>query len=189
MSVTESRRESLVTSEKRQSVASVQQVNGYDVGSRRASTHVPSIIPSATASRRGSIVSKVASVSSVQKPDTSTSKLPPRPWDYDDYYYQDDDGNWRNEYDDEGYEFDPDVYEDEEEYYKDSESRRMSLALSEKRKSVTSLKQVNGADMGSRRPSAVMTPAIPSAIASRRGSTVSRSSVPSVVPPPQVLMM
>ena len=31
------------------------------------------------------------------------SKLPPRPDDYDDYWYQDDEtGEWRNEYDDEG---------------------------------------------------------------------------------------
>ena len=34
-------------------------------------------------------------------------KLPPRPADYDYYWYEDDDGNWRNEYDDMGYEFDP----------------------------------------------------------------------------------
>ena len=56
---------------------------------------------------------------------TTASKLPPRPWDYDDYYYQDEDGNWRNEYDDEGYEFDPDVYEGDEdyEYYKENEYR------------------------------------------------------------------
>ena len=32
-------------------------------------------------------------------------RLPPRPADYDYYWYEDDDGNWRNEYDDEGYEF------------------------------------------------------------------------------------
>ena len=31
-----------------------------------------------------------------------TSKLPPRPLDYDYYWYQDEDGNWRNEYDDYG---------------------------------------------------------------------------------------
>ena len=35
------------------------------------------------------------------------TKLPPRPADYDYYWYEDDDGNWRNEYDDMGYEFDP----------------------------------------------------------------------------------
>ena len=34
--------------------------------------------------------------------------------DYDYYWYQDDDGNWRNEYDDYGYEFDPDRYEGDE---------------------------------------------------------------------------
>merc|ERR1712228_677832 len=38
-------------------------------------------------------------------------KLPPRPADYDYYWYQDEDGNWRNEYDDYGYEYDPDRYE------------------------------------------------------------------------------
>ena len=30
------------------------------------------------------------------------AKLPPRPADYDYYWYQDEDGNWRNEYDDYG---------------------------------------------------------------------------------------
>ena len=30
------------------------------------------------------------------------SKLPPRPDDYDEYWYQDESGEWRNEYDDEG---------------------------------------------------------------------------------------
>ena len=32
----------------------------------------------------------------------TASKLPPRPADYDYYWYQDEDGNWRNEYDDYG---------------------------------------------------------------------------------------
>ena len=32
----------------------------------------------------------------------ATEKLPPRPADYDYYWYQDEDGNWRNEYDDYG---------------------------------------------------------------------------------------
>ena len=40
--------------------------------------------------------------------------MPPRPDDYDDYWYQDDDGTWRNEYDDEGYEFADDEYDLEE---------------------------------------------------------------------------
>ena len=35
--------------------------------------------------------------------------------DYDYYWYQDEDGNWRNEYDDYGYVFDPDRYEGDEE--------------------------------------------------------------------------
>ena len=54
---------------------------------------------------------------------TARKELPPRPWDYDDYYYQDEDGNWRNEYDDEGYEFDPEKYEEaeEDEFYTEEE--------------------------------------------------------------------
>ena len=39
------------------------------------------------------------------------TKLPPRPADYDYYWYEDDDGNWRNEYDDMGYEFDPERWD------------------------------------------------------------------------------
>ena len=46
---------------------------------------------------------------------TGVSKLPPRPSDYDYYYYQDEEGNWWNEYDDMGYEFDPNRYEGDEE--------------------------------------------------------------------------
>ena len=43
------------------------------------------------------------------------SKLPPRPDDYDDYWYQDDEtGEWRNEYDDEGYVFADDEYDPDE---------------------------------------------------------------------------
>lgn len=34
--------------------------------------------------------------------DDKSEKLPPRPADYDYYWYQDEDGNWRNEYDDYG---------------------------------------------------------------------------------------
>ena len=45
----------------------------------------------------------------------ASSKLPPRPADYDYYYYQDEEGNWWNEYDDMGYEFDPNRYEGDEE--------------------------------------------------------------------------
>ena len=45
---------------------------------------------------------------------SETAKLPPRPADYDYYWYQDEDGNWRNEYDDYGYVFDPNKYEGEE---------------------------------------------------------------------------
>ena len=41
---------------------------------------------------------------------------PPRPDDFDDYWYQDDDGNWKNEYNDMGYEFaeDDEFYSEEE---------------------------------------------------------------------------
>ena len=44
---------------------------------------------------------------SVDKSFVIVTQLPPRPADYDYYWYEDDDGNWRNEYDDMGYEFDP----------------------------------------------------------------------------------
>ena len=47
--------------------------------------------------------------------DNANSKLPPRPADYDYFYYQDEEGNWWNEYDDMGYEFDPNRYEGDEE--------------------------------------------------------------------------
>lgn len=40
--------------------------------------------------------------SSVTIKDSTEKKLPPRPADYDYYWYQDEDGNWRNEYDDYG---------------------------------------------------------------------------------------
>lgn len=213
MSVTESRRESLAASEKRSSIASSQHMNGHDVGSRRpstiapsvihsangqdvgsrrTSTIAPSVIPSAAASRRGSAavtavaetVAKASPTPSVLKPVTNGAKLPPRPLDYDDYYYQDEDGNWQNEYDDEGYEFDPYLYEGDEEG-----SRRESLAFSEKRQSVVSAQLVNGSTVGSRRASTVAPPtAVPSVAASRRESTASRASLATVVPPPPAVI-
>jgi hypothetical protein len=42
-----------------------------------------------------------------------------RPEDYDDFWYQDDDGQWKNEYDDLGYNFEDD--EEEEEFYTEEE--------------------------------------------------------------------
>ena len=48
---------------------------------------------------------------SVDKSFVIVVKLPPRPADYDYYWYEDDDGNWRNEYDDMGYEFDPERWD------------------------------------------------------------------------------
>ena len=44
---------------------------------------------------------------SSEDPSSTTQKtsLPPRPPDYDDYWYQAEDGNWYNEYDDLGYQF------------------------------------------------------------------------------------
>ena len=63
------------------------------------------------------VVSEVAAAAAAPAAAAATveakPKLPPRPADYDYYWYEDDDGNWRNEYDDEGYEFDPEVYEKE----------------------------------------------------------------------------
>lgn len=50
------------------------------------------------------------------KPQSSKPVKQPRPEDYDDYWYQEDDGSWRNEYTDLGYEFaeDDDFYSEEE---------------------------------------------------------------------------
>ena len=44
---------------------------------------------------------------------------PPRPDDFDDYWYQDDEGVWRNEYTDMGYEF-----AEDEEFYSEEELRK-----------------------------------------------------------------
>ena len=55
------------------------------------------------------------SAKEVSATDNANSKLPPRPADYDYFYYQDEEGNWWNEYDDMGYEFDPNRYEGDEE--------------------------------------------------------------------------
>ena len=61
-----------------------------------------------------SLLSLNFSESGSKKKKQIKAKLPPRPDDYDDYWYQDDDGTWRNEYDDEGYEFADDEYDLEE---------------------------------------------------------------------------
>ena len=43
-----------------------------------------------------------ASTATLEEDTPNAEKLPPRPADYDYYWYQDEDGNWRNEYDDYG---------------------------------------------------------------------------------------
>ena len=47
-------------------------------------------------------VNSEAEKSALTIKDSEKAKLPPRPADYDYYWYQDEDGNWRNEYDDYG---------------------------------------------------------------------------------------
>ena len=49
-----------------------------------------------------------------EAPKKKAEKLPPRPADYDYYWYQDEDGTWRNEYDDQGYQFADDEYDEEQ---------------------------------------------------------------------------
>jgi len=53
-------------------------------------------------------------------------KKPPRPDDYDDYWYQDDNGQWKNEYDDLGYNFED---EDDEEFYTEEELAKEEAEL------------------------------------------------------------
>lgn len=47
-------------------------------------------------------LSKQPTIKEDKDEQSETAKLPPRPADYDYYWYQDEDGNWRNEYDDYG---------------------------------------------------------------------------------------
>ena len=92
---------------------------------------VPDYVPEETKNKEGlqeeaPKVTEEVAVTERQSADAASPlrrELPPRPWDYDDYYYQDEDGNWRNEYDDEGYEFDPDNYEEakDDEFYTEEE--------------------------------------------------------------------
>eukprot|EP00095_Tigriopus_kingsejongensis_P005547 snap_masked-scaffold131_size323982-processed-gene-1.0 protein:Tk05547 transcript:snap_masked-scaffold131_size323982-processed-gene-1.0-mRNA-1 annotation:"protein-methionine sulfoxide oxidase mical3-like isoform x2" len=88
---------------------------------------LPEETSKADLSRRGSSVAK--EVLTVVE-DTST-KLPPRPADYDYFWYQDDDGNWRNEYDDEGLEFDESAYEPakEDDFYTEDELQKAEREL------------------------------------------------------------
>ena len=53
-------------------------------------------------------------------------KKQPRPEDYDDFWYQDDDGQWKNEYDDLGYTFEED---EEEEFYTEEELAKEEAKL------------------------------------------------------------
>ena len=89
-------------------------------------------------------------------------KLPPRPADYDYYWYEDDDGNWRNEYDDEGYEFDPEVYEgqeegglhEEEDFYTEEELQRADDELRRASREEQADKEKHGSEyIGERRSS------------------------------------
>ena len=99
------------------------------------------------ASRRDSIASKrdalVLPLTSpqVDNQQLQEEKLPPRPADYDDYWYEDEDGNWRNEYDDYGYEFDEDEYEKEEDFYTEEEIQQaeQEMGIKSKRSSTSAV--------------------------------------------------
>ena len=71
-------------------------------------------------------------------------KLPPRPADYDYYWYQDEDGSWRNEYDDQGYEFADDEYdlEEAEEITKQQSEDDRVKAEAERGSSLTGLETI-----------------------------------------------
>ena len=66
--------------------------------------------PNATTTNNGTTDFQPVATSSIENGGTA-SQLPPRPLDYDDYWYQADDGFWYNEYDDLGYEFADDTEE------------------------------------------------------------------------------
>ena len=80
--------------------------------------------------RQESSTSKASTVDN--RNSTSAPKLPPRPLDYDQYYYQDEEGNWWNEYDDMGYEFDPNRYEGDPEENSSSEPVPKEAAVKNK---------------------------------------------------------
>ena len=65
------------------------------------------------------------------KSDIQTKKQP-KPIDYDDYWYQDEAGSWRNEYDDMGYEFD-----DEDSFYTEEELEKEEAKMLRADKEVT----------------------------------------------------
>lgn len=71
-------------------------------------------------------------------------KLPPRPADYDYYWYQDEDGTWRNEYDDQGYQFADDEYDEEEadEIVKQQSEEERIRAEAERGTSLTGLETI-----------------------------------------------
>eukprot|EP00094_Tigriopus_californicus_P005576 TCALIF_05373-PA protein Name:"Protein of unknown function" AED:0.48 eAED:0.48 QI:0/0.16/0/0.28/0.83/0.85/7/0/2053 len=58
-------------------------------------------------------------------------RLPPRPADYEYYWYQDDDGNWRNEYDDEGFVFADSEYDNtkDEDFYTEEELQQVEQEM------------------------------------------------------------
>ena len=67
----------------------------------------PVVAPPAVKEQRqqaATVVQPPAIVAPVQEPTPVAAEpvKPPRPEDFDDYWYQDDDGSWRNEYTDQG---------------------------------------------------------------------------------------
>jgi hypothetical protein len=81
--------------------------------------------------------------------DTKPTKKQPRPEDYDDYWYQDDSGQWKNEYDDLGYNF-----EEEEDFYTEEELAKEEAELFRQKKdnhqpaqsTITQVKQTPASD-------------------------------------------
>jgi hypothetical protein len=57
---------------------------------------------------------------------SKSAKKPPRPDDYDDFWYQDDAGQWKNEYDDLGYNFED---EEDDEFYTEEELAKEEAEL------------------------------------------------------------
>lgn len=56
-------------------------------------------------SQAGSQITSPLNTAIVEESVQQENHLPPQPADYDQYWYQDESGNWRNEYDDDGYVF------------------------------------------------------------------------------------
>jgi hypothetical protein len=83
-----------------------------------ASTTQSSVTPAVTTASVAvtNVQVKAAAIDETKPVISAEPVKPPRPDDFDDYWYQDDDGSWKNEYTDQGYEFaeDDEFYSEEE---------------------------------------------------------------------------